>query len=250
MEIVGVVKVFLAGSGPENRIWIKRNNFDFFRLQTFFHISDHEKKIIHKYSDFLLDSGAFSFFGGAKVDWNEYVTTYIDFINKYNVKHFFELDLYSIIGIPETEKLRTRIEKETGKQAIPVFHKMLGIEYYKTLCKNYKYIAISASGMYESKWTRQEPERLKKMVIYAKQKGVKVHGLGYTKIKMLSEIPFYSVDSTAWMSGGRFGVIHTFNGIGFNQQKKPPKHRVKSQKTMDHNFNEWVKFQKYANANL
>lgn len=244
------MKVFLAGSGPENRIWIKRNKFNFFRLQTFFHISDHEKKILHKYSDFLLDSGAFSFFGGAKVNWNDYVTTYIDFINKYNVKNFFELDLYAIIGVEETEKLRNRIEKETGKQTIPVFHKRLGIEYYKQLCNDYNYIAISASGMYESKWTRQDPERLKKMVEYANSKKVKVHGLGYTKVKMLSEIPFYSVDSTSWMSGGRFGVLHTFNGNGFTQNKKPKGMRVKSQKTMDYNFNEWLKFQKYADANL
>lgn len=243
------MKVFLAGSGL-TKVWQDKDFYDFFRLQTFYHITPKESLDIHKYKNFLLDSGAFSFFGGKAVNWNEYVTTYIDFINKYDVKHFFELDLYSIIGIPQTEKLRTRIEKETGKQSIPVFHKMLGIEYYKTLCKNYKYIAISASGMYESKWTRQEPERLKKMVIYAKQKGVKVHGLGYTKIKMLSEIPFYSVDSTSWLSGNRFGAIYRFNGTGFNKTAKPEGKRVKTNLTANNNFYEWVKFQKYADANL
>jgi hypothetical protein len=244
------VKVFLAGGGWEKRLWMKDNFYDFFRLHTFYDIAQHETDVIYKYKDFLLDSGAFSFFGGKAVNWNEYVTTYIDFINKYNVKHFFELDLYSIIGIQETEKLRERIEKETNKQTIPVFHKRLGIEYYKTLCKNYKYIAISASGMYESKWTRQEPERLKKMVIYARQKGVKVHGLGYTKIKMLSKIPFYSVDSTSWLSGNRFGAIYRFNGTGFDKTAKPVGKRVKTNLTASNNFYEWVKFQKYADANL
>jgi hypothetical protein len=244
------MKIFLAGSGHENRLWIKQGFFDFYRLQTFFHITEHEKKILHKYKGFLLDSGAFSFFGGKKVDWNKYAGTYIDFINKYDIKQFFELDLYSVIGVKETEKLRSRIEKETGKQSIPVFHKMLGVEYYKALCENYKYIAISASGMYESKWTRREPERLEKMVRFAKGKGVKVHGLGYTKTDRLKQVPFYSVDSTAWMSGGRFGVIHTFNGQGFTQTKRPDKTRVKSQKTMAYNFKEWLKFQKYADENL
>ena len=243
------MKVFLAGSGLE-KVWMNNDYYDFYRLQTFFHINKKESEVTHNYKGFLLDSGAFSFFGGKAVNWNDYVTTYINFINKHDVEHFFELDLYSIIGVPETEKLRTRIETETGKQAIPVFHKRLGIDYYKQLCKDYKYIAISASGMYESKWTRQEPERLKKMVKYANSKGVKVHGLGYTKIKMLHEIPFYSVDSTSWLSGNRFGAVYRFNGNGFDKISKPEGMRVKTNLTANNNFYEWIKFQKYADNNL
>lgn len=243
------MKVFFAGSGL-TRVWQDKNFFDFFRLQTFFHITDKEAEDIKKYKDFLLDSGAFSFFGGKAIDWDNYVTTYINFINKYDVKNFFELDLYSIIGVKETEKIRTRIEFETKKKSIPVFHKRLGIDYYKNLCENYNYIAISASGMYESKWTRKEPEKLKKMVLYANSKKVKVHGLGYTKIEMLKQIPFYSVDSTSWLSGNRFGVVYIFNGSGFNKKSKPQGMRVKTNLTADNNFYEWVKFQKYAENNL
>jgi len=244
------MKVYLAGGGWEKRLWIKDDFYDFYRLHSFYDIAPHEAKIINQYKGFLLDSGAFSFFKGKTVNWNKYVTTYIDFINQYNVKHFFELDLYSIIGTTKTEKLRTRIEKETNKQTIPVFHKRLGIEYYKMLCEKYNYIAISASGMYESKWTRQEPERLRKMVQYANYKGVKVHGLGYTKLPLLNKISFYSVDSTSWLSGNRFGIIYKFNGNKFDKYIKPTGKRVKTQKTAIHNFKEWVKFQKYAENNL
>lgn len=244
------MKIYLAGGGWEKRLWIKNNFYNFFRLHTFYEIKKHEADCISRYKGFLLDSGAFSFFGGKEVNWNNYVTTYINFINKYDVKLFFELDLYSIIGISETEKLRTRIELETKKQSIPVFHKMLGINYYKKLCEKYNYIAISASGMYESKWTRKQPELLKQLVLYAKSKQVNVHGLGYTKITMLSEIPFYSVDSTSWLSGNRFGAIYNFNGKGFNKTMKPKGKKVKTQLTAQHNFNEWVKFQKYAEKNL
>ena len=189
------MKVFLAGSGLE-KLWMEKNFYEFFRLQTFYHIKKEEAKKIHSYKDFLLDSGAFSFFGGEKVDWNKYVQTYIDFINKHDVQRFFELDLYAVIGFNQTEEIRATIEKKTQKKAIPVFHKRLGIDWYKRINQKYEYIAISASGMYESKWTRKEPERLKKMVQFANQNQTKVHGLGYTKLAMLSEIPFYSVDST------------------------------------------------------
>jgi hypothetical protein len=243
------MRVYLAGTG-HTKLWQEKSFFDFFRLQTFYHISNKEALDIHKYKGFLLDSGAFSFFSGKKVDWNDYTTKYIDFINKYDVECFFELDLYSIIGIKETEKLRNRIEKKTQKKSIPVFHKMLGIHYYKTLCDNYDYIAISASGLYDSKWTRQQPEKLEQMVRYATKCSTKVHGLGYTKIEMLKKIPFYSVDSTSWLSGNRFGHIYRFNGSGFTKAPKPNGKRVRTNLTVVNNFNEWVKYQQYADEYL
>jgi hypothetical protein len=245
------MKVFLAGGGWE-KLWYKDNFYNFSRLHTFYHINEKEAEKIYLYKDFLLDSGAFSFFGNAKVSITDYIDKYIDFINKYDIKHFFELDLYTLpeYGIKKTKEIRAYIEKKTGKKSIPVFHKMLGIEYYKNLCENYNYIAIGASGQHDSKWTRSNPEQLKKMVLYAKNKGVKVHGLGYTSIKMLHEIPFYSVDSTSWLSGNRFGAIYIFNGKGFDKTQKPKGMRVKTNLTANNNFYEWVKFQKYAEQNL
>jgi hypothetical protein len=242
------MKIFLAGSGL-TKVWQDVNFYDFFRLQTFFHITPKEASEIFKYKDFLLDSGAFSFIGGAKVSMKEYIEDYINFINKYDIKKFFELDLYTLpeYGIKKTEEIRAYIELKTGKKSIPVFHKMLGIDYYKQLCEDYNYIAIGASGMHDSKWTRNNPKQLKDMVLYAKSKNVKVHGLGYTKIDMLKEIPFYSVDSTSWLSGNRFGSIYVFNGSGFDKKNKPLGMRVKTDMTAQNNFYEWIKFQKYAN---
>tara|TARA_R100000951_G_C2653560_1_gene185303 strand:- start:17109 stop:17843 length:735 start_codon:yes stop_codon:yes gene_type:complete len=244
------MKIYLAGGGWEKRLWMKDNFFDFYRLHTFYDIAPHEAEVISRYKGFLLDSGAFSFFGGKTVNWDDYVGEYIAFINKYNVKLFFELDIYAIVGVKKTEEIRTRLIKETGRKPIPVFHKRLGIDYYKMFCEQFKYIAISASGMYESKWTRQEPQRLKKMIQYANSKGVKVHGLGYTKLSNLAEMPFYSVDSTSWLSGNRFGGIYEFNGTGFNKHMKPVGKRVKTQSTAEQNFYEWVKYQKYADKML
>lgn len=245
------MKVFLAGSGL-TKVWQDKSFYDFFRLQTFYHITPKEAKEMHLYKDFLLDSGAFSFFGDAKVSMDEYIDKYINFINRYDVKHFFELDLYTLpkYGIKRTEEIRKYIEEKTNKKTIPVFHSILGIDYYKKLCNEYKYIAIGASGMHDSKWTRKNPEQLQKMVLYAKNKGVKVHGLGYTKINMLSKIPFYSVDSTSWLSGNRFGGIYMFNGKGFDKAQKPKGMRVKTNLTANNNFYEWIKFQKYAEQNL
>lgn len=238
------MKMFLAGSGLI-KTWLNDDFYDFYRLQTFYHITKDEAKVINKYKGFLLDSGAFSMFSGVKVDLKKYIDDYIKFINQYDVKHFFELDLYELIGIKETEDIRSYIEKETGKKTIPVFHIYLGTDYYKKLCKEYNYIAIGASGQHDSRWTRTRPEKLKKLVLYANSQKVLVHGLGYTNHKGLKEIPFYSVDSTSWLSGNRFGSVYKFKKDTMVKHLKPSGKRVKTNETAKNNFKEWVKYQKY-----
>lgn len=240
------MKLFLAGAGWQD-VWMGEDFYEFNRLHTFFHITEKEAKAIPRYNNFLLDSGAFSMFGGAKVDLKEYVDKYVKFINKYDVKHFFELDIYQLIGVKETEEIRAYIEQKTGKQTIPVWHIFLGVDYYKKLCEEYSYIAISASGKFHSKWTRKQPEKLKKMLLYAKNKKVRVHGLGYTSNRM-TEMPFYSVDSTSWLSGNRFGAVYNFKDGTMTKVDKPQGKRVKTRKVIRHNFFEWVKYTKYLNT--
>lgn len=240
------MKLFLAGAGWQDT-WMELDYYDFNRLHTFFHISEKEANVLHKYNNFLLDSGAFSMFGGAKVNLKEYVNKYIDFINKYDVKHFFELDIYQLIGNTETEEIREYIELKTNKKTIPVFHIFLGIDYFKNLCDKYNYIAISASGKFYSKWTRKHPEKLYKLLQYAKINKVRTHGLGYTSNKMV-EMPFYSVDSTSWLSGNRFGSVYSFKNKVMLKFDKPNGKRVKTRETIRHNFFEWVKYGKYLNT--
>ena len=71
-----------------------------FVLESFYYIRDYQIPLIHSAELFLLDSGAFTFMSNNKkgVDWNEYVDRYIEFINKHDVKYFFELDIDSVVG--------------------------------------------------------------------------------------------------------------------------------------------------------
>jgi hypothetical protein len=113
------------------------------------------------------------------------------------------------------------------------------------------YVSISASGQYDSAWTRDSKsiEVLRKLLKEADKNNCKVHGLGFTKISDLPELPFYSVDSTAWLYGNRGGYIYNFNGYGIDKIK-PKNSRLKGKEAAIHNFNEWIKFQKYAEHNL
>lgn len=129
---------------------------------------------------------------------NNYINNYVKFITRNNIKYFFELDLYSIIGIEKTEKLRSEIEFYTNKKVIPVWHKSLGVDYWIKLVDEYDYIAIG--GIANKTIKPAEYHLVKHLVDYAYSKGVKVHGLGFTSTKTLKDYKFYSVDSTSWLT--------------------------------------------------
>jgi hypothetical protein len=204
----------------------------------------------------ILDSGAFSFFGGKKVDWQNYTNKYCDFIKKTNQKLFFELDIDSLTSLKHAENLRTEIEQKTGKQPIVVWHPSRGIDYWYKMCEEYNYVAISASGAYQSKWTRTEKgiSAMFKMLSIAKKNNTKVHGLGYTVMKNLSNLQFDSIDSTTWLNAGKFGELQWFENGKINKRQaiQENKKTIKSKQTemLINNFEEWIKFQKYADENL
>ncbi len=245
------MKIFLAGSGWEKTCWANKDFFEFNRLESFIYISDFEKTIISKYNNFLLDSGAFTYLNkskGQKIDWESYVNQYAEFIVKYNVQYFFELDIDPIVGLNEVERLRLLLETKTGKKCIPVWHKSRGLEYWKKMCKNYDYVAIG--GIVTQEIKRSEYNVFFPLLRIAKENNCKVHGLGFTNLKGMEKYKFYSVDSTSWLSGNKFGSVYLFNGKTMIKQNKKPGQRVKTNEVAIHNFNEWVKFSNYAEKNL
>lgn len=227
-----------------------RDNGVLFLLQTYFQMRQWKDDRVEKHIQtpkisFMLDSGAFTFMNsGVKVDWKQYVNEYIDFINKWDIKYFIELDLYGILGVEKTEKIRKRIEQKTGKKPIPVYHGTMPISYLRKLCSEYPYIAISATGtIAPSKWVKNK-KLLKQVVKIAHNYGCKVHGLGYTRLSELNnpEIGFDSIDSTAWLSGTRFGIKYSFkNGI---LKREKTKQRMTRNYLNDVNAIIWCKLQK------
>lgn len=212
--------------------------------------------INHKiFSHFIFDSGAFAFFNpDKKTNWEEYIDKYCNFINVNNIDLFFEFDIDVIEGLPKVEKYRKKIEQLTNKQPIPVWRPSRGYKYWQKMIAEYPYIAISASGMYDSAWTRAKGSEkiLRKMVREAHQGNTKVHGLGYTSITKLPYIGWDSVDSTAWLTGARYGSgIYQFIGNKLLKSKKPDNSRYIDYKPIQlKNFNEWVKYQRYAEKYL
>ena len=194
--------------------------------------------------NFLLDSGAFTFMSkGLNEDIDKYTSEYIEFINKYNIKYFFEMDVDTILGYDKVKELRKTIEKGTGKKCIPVWHKERGIEEFKKHCEEYDYIAIG--GLVGGK-----VNKIKKILIslikYANSKNVKIHLLGYNKNDIL-DYKAFSCDATSW-NGGMYGGLWNWS-----QDKEYPvktnrslERRVSSEKQRElylHNLKVWEHYQ-------
>lgn len=248
--------VYLAGIETYNSYFGEVPD-DVFILCTYYHF--HGKKKIPEFAfhdGHILDSGAFSTFhdiAKAKTfDWDGYVNSYIQFIKRTKQKLFFELDIDAVVGLPKVEYYRNKISDAIGIAPIPVWHSNRRWEYFEMMCEQFPYVALGTTmANNDGKLIRKNPEVLKKFINTAHKNKAKIHGLGFTNIKWLKQLKFDSVDSTSWISGQKFGMMHKWNGREMKVFKKEkdqiminPKQRLK------HNFDEWVKFQKYAIQNL
>lgn len=155
----------------------------------------------------MLDSGAFTLRKGRNdVDWEKYVCEYAEFINRHNIRLFFELDIDNIVGLKRVESLRTLLENKTGLQPIPVWHPNRGKDYFLSMCDNYDYVSLG--GIVNSIVNHKRYKELFPWFIAeAHKRGVKIHGLGFTHIPLLYRYKFDSVDSKAWLSGNLSGVV-------------------------------------------
>ena len=109
-------------------------------LESFYYADEVTEKLIPYFGDFLLDSGAFTFMQNKKkgnIDWHAYIDNYVDFINRNNVKHFFELDIDSIVGYEKVKEIRKYIEQKTNKKCIPVWHKSRGKDEFIIFALNF-----------------------------------------------------------------------------------------------------------------
>ena len=222
-------------------------------LESFYYVSDWMLAYVDTGDwDFLLDSGAFTFMSDKSnqngANWNAYIDRYARFILEHKIEKFFELDIDSVVGLKEVERLRARLESLTQKQCIPVWHRARGLDYWRRMVKEYKYVAIG--GIVTKEIRQGEHGIFTNLINIAKEHGTKVHGLGYTNLKGLEKYKFDSVDSTTWLYGNRSGEVFKFNGKTIVSIKKPPGTRLNARDVAINNFTEWVKFQKYAEKNL
>lgn len=242
------MNVFLAGAYTRENAFVGKD-VDYM-LESFYYVLPWQIERIPQMKMFLLDSGAFTFMSGTGIaDFDDYLTRYIDFINKYDIKWFFELDVDSVVGYKKVKEYRKRLEAGTGKKCIPVWHKSRGKAEFLKMCDEYDYVAIG--GIVTKEITKEQYSCFPWFISEAHKRGCKIHGLGFTDTNLLPKYHFDSVDSTAWLSGSRFGHVYYFDGKTMKSKKPPRGKKTVHYKLLDdHNIKEWLKYQRYAAQNL
>jgi hypothetical protein len=141
----------------------------------------------------FLDSGAFSVFTqGKQINIDEY----IEYIKTNN--HLFETyATLDVIGDWEKTKINTEYMESKGLNPLPTFHHGSPLSELKRLINSYDYIALG--GLVP---LARQQNQLRDWLDYCFSHigtKTKVHGFGLTS-KLLTRYPFYSVDSTSWLS--------------------------------------------------
>lgn len=170
---------------------------------------------------FMTDSGAFSFNSAKKhlsdypmSFWEEYLEEYTAFIRDNSDKIFVaaNLDIESIVGTPKVDEWNDKYFKPLEKltQIVYVAHRdtfdYSGLKRFRYYCSKHEYVGLSF----------QAKERFRTYYSIAQMFGVRIHGFGWTSIPMLKQCPFFSVDSTTWMGGVRYGETYKDDGKNFS----------------------------------
>lgn len=163
----------------------------------------------------FLDSGAYSAkTQGVPIDLETYVK-YIKEVAPY-LEIYASLD---VIGDAEATLENQKKMEDLGVTPMPCFHRGEPFSYLEQYVDKYEYLALG--GMVTSTNRASMPGWLDTVFDkYVCDKDglprVKIHGFGMTTFRLMKRYPWYSVDSTSWLSGSKRGTVyvpHYRNGI-------------------------------------
>lgn len=217
-----------------------------------------DEKIREKLSKFnfvMLDSGAFTFIqrmnNGEDVSPDEirqFTHDYIAFCDRMSdcFNWVVEMDVADRVSeefyLAQQEEFLSR-----GIRVLPVIHGKT-LTWYQERGWFDKFDAVAIAG----RLTGGAKGSLIPYLNEARKKGVLVHGLAATDTSSIERMPYFSCDSTTWLSGGKFGSTYIFrNGTLVTYDNTQKDIREKYKKTFIDAGIDWdlVKKEKSAEVN-
>jgi len=177
--------------------------------------------------ELFIDSGAFSAWSqGHEIKIDDYCN-WIS-LNKEHILVYSNLD---VIGNQVLTRNNQTFMESRGLSPLPVFHIGSGFRELRRLCEKYEYIAIGGMVPYMKKVSS-----VWKTLIKIHEIGVdnNLHGFGCTNQRALFSFPWYSVDSTTWLSGARYGEVYLFDD--------------RKSKIVSISFGDWKSWRKYRHS--
>ena len=219
-------------SGVEHEAYLKGcydmgiRNF----LMSFEYIQNkHLGNIQEKYPDIhlFIDSGAFTYQNDPKYadytieQWEQQIERYLKWAekNKDSIFTMANMDLENIVGgdkvIEWNKKYFEPFMLRTGVPVCFVWHDTTSMTW-EQYCERYPYVGRSAVSDGKDLTIQEHMDLLK----IAEKHGAVVHGMGMTRTGMLPQLPYYTVDSTTWKVGFRYGKLIIWNGRTVQQIDK------------------------------
>ena len=183
---------------------------------------------IKKYPDMhlFIDSGAYTYitnpeFADYTVEqWEKQIHEYLNWARRHKDSIFAiaDLDLQYLVGCEKVYEWRKKYFEpfmlETGIPVCFIYHEE-GLDQWEYMCKRYPYVGFSLNV----DGNVDEVELRNKFKI-AEKYNTLIQGMASTRTAMLTQYPFYTVDSTTWNVGLKYGEISVWNGTKMSRVKK------------------------------
>lgn len=177
---------------------------------------------------FFIDSGAHTYQNDPKyldygLDyWEDHLQKYLRWAEK-NRDYIFAIasfDFENVVGAEVVKRWNEQYFEpfmlRTGIPVCFVWHQNSHQtwEYY---CKRYPYLGFSSVN---TEGVAIELREYQDKLRTAENYKSLVHGFGMTRTAMLTQLPFYTADSTTWLVGLQYGEINFWNGKKMSRLKK------------------------------
>lgn len=225
MDYTRPLTIFFSGVEYESYLEILYNlgirNF----LMSYEYLKGKGLSQLKKYPDMhlFIDSGAFTYMQDPKYSeytieqWEEQIQKYLAWVEKHQSQIFAiaDLDLQYVVGCEKVYEWRKKyFEPFMLRTGIPVcfmYHDE-GMEQWEYMCKRYPYTGLSL--------TIDDGNSIKEMFRIAEKYNTLCQGMASTNTQMLVQYPFYTVDSTTWNVGLKYGEISVWNKSKMMRVKK------------------------------
>lgn len=223
-EVMDYTKDFtIFFSGVESKAYFdgcyNMNVRDFLMSYQYLQGSDLKTRLKGLDVKLFIDSGAFTYQMDASFRdktpefWESQIKRYLSWAEK-NRDYIFaiaNLDIENIVGGELVKKWNEQYFEpfmlRTGIPICFIWHPENTILSWEQYCQRYPYVGLTtvlgSSGFNE----------MSDMLKIAEKYRTLVHGMGMTQTSILPKLPFYTVDSTSWKAGFRYGQIAIWNGI-------------------------------------
>ena len=169
------------------------------------------------YCDVLIDSGAFSdHYGGlaAAKQGRKHnpinIDEYIEACRRYHGK-VWQYIMLDVIKNPGASRANLERMTDAGLRPMPVFVYPESYDRIPHMVEVNEHICVPGGA---SKTTRRFMWQRFQRAYEASDRKARIHGLGFVRWPDMFHLPLYSVDSSSWSTGGRFGSIVKFGGEG------------------------------------